>query len=81
MTDPDMMADRLAGNLDVFLKVHRADLIAMSLTLDIDVDLLLMDMMAAGFQEVKTRAMQSLQDGKYDTLIDSIKKQIGGGEE
>lgn len=81
MTDPDMMADRLANNLDVFMQVHRADLVAMALTLDIDVDLLLMDMVAAGYQEVKTRAMQSLQEGKYDTLIESIRKQIGRDEE
>lgn len=81
MTDPDTMGERMFGNLDVFMQVHRADLVAMSVALDMDVDLLLMDMIVAGFEEIKTRAIQSLEDGKYGTLIESVKRQIGGVEE
>lgn len=77
MTNPEIVADRLAGNLDTFMMVHKADLVAMCLTMDLDVDLLLMDMVAAGYQEVKTRAMQMLAGGEYDKLVESIRIQMG----
>lgn len=84
MTAPEVdYADRLGNNLDIFMAVHRADLGVMMMALDRDVDLILMDMLMAGFNEIKTVAMQSLEqmgDKTYDELRDGFSQYLKAQE-
>lgn len=76
-------ADRLANNLDTFMAVHRADLGVMMMALDRAVDLILMDMLMAGFEEIKTIAMQSLEeigDKTYDELREGFAQYLKAQE-
>ena len=78
MTDPEIVAERLSGNMDAFMKTHRADIAAMCISLDLDVDLIIMDMVMAGYEEIRTRAMQMMAAGKFDELVKSVKEQMEG---
>lgn len=60
------VAERMASNLDVFMESHRAHLIAICTELEQDVDLVLMDMLCCGFNEVMGRAQQMAEENGED---------------
>lgn len=79
MTVPEVdYAQRLGDSLDAFLTAHRADLGAMMCALDTDVDMLIMDMLMAGYEEMQSRAVMLMtHDGKdYAALVDEFKELV-----
>lgn len=74
---------RFADNLDLFMDVHRAELTVMCAVLDQDADLVLMDMFICGFEEIKTRAMQTAEhdDMDYNRLVEQMKEFIKAEKE
>lgn len=79
MTAPEVdYADRLGRNLDSFLNNHRAELGAIMVALDEDIDILLMDMLMCGYKEKEGLAMMLMEhDGKdYNELVKEFKELV-----
>ena len=66
MTEPEVdYGTRMANNLDVFMNIHKAEIVLMADVLDLDVDLLLMEYVMSGYNAVKGICMEALErDGK-----------------
>lgn len=69
---------RMADNIEVFMNVHKAELLEMWAVLEQDIDLIIMDMLMAGFDEIKTRAVQICEQegGNYAEDVEKIKSII-----